>query len=585
LQAGEESISYALISPMDTREVAVVASKSSDAPTLRRAFDEACAQMSPRWAASLKLWLGADGAPMILEDVGSALGVTRERARQLRNRALQDLRERNLWPLQIEARVQKLLSKRSKPLFLDTIGQEDPWFDGYHDNPELLVRLINSFSSQEFHSWALCERPILTRVSSEHWKKAVHTAIAILARRVVDHATQDEVEDLLRSIATGFKAPELGSTLFEYLKSKVGFTSGADNEPRLVYVDGEMTQLMRMILGNASTALHVREVGAKMEALGAGRLSKITLRRIADRAGAVRTSRSTIAMPASLPLSKPERKQIVAAFEAIISKGARGRQWHCWELVDIVIASQPKFAGRLDPYVADFLLGSSEKVRSLGRHVWMAGRSATTRSADRHHLATLCELAVERAGRPLSASELRRAVVRVRGLAKNFQVHPSNRLVRVATGKWGLIDRDVQISAEIRTRAVTALQDAHMARAEGLKVSQLMSAIPGDLARSAPDLRSDVLLCFVARDPRFRIERRELVLLRAWREAPPLTIGQAMESVMSESERPMTTAELSSAVRQLIKRNFSRNGFRAGTRAAGLVQDRESWLWSRASDE
>jgi RNA polymerase primary sigma factor len=53
----------------------------------------ALAELNPRMRTLLNLRFGLDGAqPQTLEEVGAALGVTRERVRQLESRALRELR-------------------------------------------------------------------------------------------------------------------------------------------------------------------------------------------------------------------------------------------------------------------------------------------------------------------------------------------------------------------------------------------------------------------------------------------------------------------------------------------------------------
>ncbi|MFA6108030.1 MAG: sigma-70 family RNA polymerase sigma factor, partial [Candidatus Latescibacterota bacterium] len=49
--------------------------------------------LEPREYQILRAYFGLEGtAPMTLEEIGEAMGVTRERVRQLRNRALEKMR-------------------------------------------------------------------------------------------------------------------------------------------------------------------------------------------------------------------------------------------------------------------------------------------------------------------------------------------------------------------------------------------------------------------------------------------------------------------------------------------------------------
>ncbi len=61
---------------------------------LREQIDSALATLSPRDARVLRLYYGLDGgAEHTLEEIGALFGITRERVRQLRDRALNRLRE------------------------------------------------------------------------------------------------------------------------------------------------------------------------------------------------------------------------------------------------------------------------------------------------------------------------------------------------------------------------------------------------------------------------------------------------------------------------------------------------------------
>lgn len=59
------------------------------------AVSEALATLRPRDAKILRLYFGFDGEdPLTLEEIGSGLGITRERVRQVRDRALRTLRKK-----------------------------------------------------------------------------------------------------------------------------------------------------------------------------------------------------------------------------------------------------------------------------------------------------------------------------------------------------------------------------------------------------------------------------------------------------------------------------------------------------------
>ena len=61
---------------------------------LREEIEAALATLRPRDARVLRLYFGLDGGTEhTLEEIGNLFGITRERVRQLRDRALNKLRE------------------------------------------------------------------------------------------------------------------------------------------------------------------------------------------------------------------------------------------------------------------------------------------------------------------------------------------------------------------------------------------------------------------------------------------------------------------------------------------------------------
>jgi RNA polymerase primary sigma factor len=86
-EGGERIERFAVPSDVSTDGPALSNSRTAD-------IDAALATLAPRDAKVIRLYFGLDdGLPKTLEEIGRMLGVTRERIRQLRDRALRQLRE------------------------------------------------------------------------------------------------------------------------------------------------------------------------------------------------------------------------------------------------------------------------------------------------------------------------------------------------------------------------------------------------------------------------------------------------------------------------------------------------------------
>jgi DNA-directed RNA polymerase, sigma subunit (sigma70/sigma32) len=82
-------------------------------------IEGALTTLQPRDAKVLRLYFGLDGGrEHTLEEIGGMLGVTRERVRQLRDRALKRLREGDVggrWPVSRHSDQPSAVSHQTKP--------------------------------------------------------------------------------------------------------------------------------------------------------------------------------------------------------------------------------------------------------------------------------------------------------------------------------------------------------------------------------------------------------------------------------------------------------------------------------------
>ncbi len=84
--------------------------KARERNSLRETLALGFLQIRARDAVILKRWLGWDGPAETLEEIGLDLQVSRERIRQLRNRARDELRDWVEWELTTNSKLERLLS-------------------------------------------------------------------------------------------------------------------------------------------------------------------------------------------------------------------------------------------------------------------------------------------------------------------------------------------------------------------------------------------------------------------------------------------------------------------------------------------
>lgn len=553
-----------------------------ESPNLRAALDASLAAVRQREAETLHLWLGMNGPPKILEDIGRALGVTRERARQIRNRGWERIRERCQWPRDVVRRITDLLNGRQEPLFLDLIAADDAWFDGFQENLTALGRIIEDLAGDILHVWTLNGRLIVTHCPEEHWGELVDTARAVVEREVPTGVTRSDAHVLIGAVAVADGASDLSEPLWEKLQPALHFAAAPNGEERLVSIGRGLRHALAAILDESERPLHMNEIVERLRERGLVTRNDYGTQNIVRTAlrdaGGVLYGRSVYGLEKHLPMGGEAAEEALVDLETILLEGASGRQWHCSELADELAARRPDLSEDLDPFVVNIILSRSSVATYLGRLVWVGARPAEGQQ-DRLDVAAMCEAALLQAGRPLSKQELREAIRRVRGLNQHFLPQASERVIRLAHGMWGLADRDVGVSAENQKAALTALYRALEARQKGLHVTELFEALRSIGFTPDSELDQSELLGIAQSDSRFRIGRGQLVGLASWADVRRRAIGQALAEIQAQWQGPTTGEALHSAVCALTERAIPRASVASHAARAGFVYDAISGLW------
>jgi hypothetical protein len=556
-------------------------------PTLRAGLDAALANLKDRYAEALGLWLGVAGRPLILEEIGSRLGVTRERARQLRNRAFELVLVQWPWAEELPRRIDTLLCARQEPLYLDVIASEDNWFDGFQDSLPVLQRLIEQYVGGEITVWPLRGRSIATRCRAERWEDVVAEGVATIEREMQTVLTRTDARILLTGVAVDHGAPELASGLWEAIESRLHFVAQPDGEPRLVAIGRGARASVLAVLEESDRPLHISEIVDRLRLRGGGERddegARNTLRTAIRDCGGVLYGRSVYGLEKHLPGEAEMLDEVVADLETIMIGGIKGRQWHCSELADALAERRPDLAEEYDQYIVNILLSRSAIAKSLRRLVWVVASGDSLQ--DRLDVAAMCEAALLQAGRPLSKRELREAISRVRGLNRNFLPQPSDRVIRLSHGMWGLADRDVGVSGENQRLALDALAAVLESRQKGLHVSELFDAVRTIGFEPDPELDQWELLGLAQTDTRFRVGRGQLVGLADWEGLRRRSIGQALLDLQLRHPEAVPGDLLYEFTCELLERRISRASVASHAARLGFVFDSVNGLWSVYSRE
>lgn len=523
--------------------------------------------------------LGASGAVETLEAIAADLGISRERVRQLENRAFGLLADpHRTLARQTKAVLSRLLKERREPLYVDLLGAEDSWFAGLEDAPSALyvTNLLCLLSADRCRTLEIQGRSVLSEASVSTWSELVQLALQNLESLVAAQPTEGDVMLAVESVSVAAGAPELTLSLQEAVRSRVKFlprTTGGEAILAAVSEDASARAVVVERLESSQVPLCVEELSRLLEAETGESWSAGRTRKILRASGARPFQRGVFGLRQHLGLSDDELSELRSAAEALIEEGGDGRQWHTSEIVAALHDDNDEDGDGVGSVALDFALDGSERVTYLGRKVWAARRS---RTQVRHGVMDLCAEAVRKAGRPLSEDELKEAVSRVRGVNHNFLLVPRGGLARAAPRVWGLLERDFGTSPEEQRRLLDNLADALRARGRAFHSSEISGVIPVPVK-----LTPYMVASIAGTDTRFRLGRGGLIGLAEWSDLGRLTVREAVQVAVAELGDRLTTDGFVNRVQALLEREVEERDVLDRLRWMGFRLDNLSNSWTR----
>ena len=472
------------------------------------------AKLSPRDAEIFESRLAFDGNIEKLEILGRRFGISRERVRQCEMRAFKSVRGAGDWSSSLPVHLASRLAGRREPLFLDLLSVEDEWFAGFEDRLPFLAQVIIEFTSKSYKAWNLRGRYVVARVDEAGWVKLLKDASEALTASLGAELSSDDVNLILESMARQAGAPELAAELQNAVEQRARFASSpTDDSNVLVGVGTSLKNIAFGILRGAPGPLALAEIQRRILDQEGRSVTANSLRGALRSVGAQLFRRGIYGLRQHYPYAEDECRRIVAQVERIVSGSAATRQWHCDQLIREVRAERGDVPSGFDAYMLNIALERYSGLRYLRRMVWGAPSGGAEAARERREIADLCVAALRRAGGPLSKSELRQEIEKVRGLNAMFLPQPNNFIARMGRGKWGLIDRDFGLTRRDLERATAALQVALTRQTSGLSAQEAREII-AHAGVDLPNLLSDYMLIgLIQADPRFQLGRTGRVRL------------------------------------------------------------------------
>lgn len=526
--------------------------------------------------------MGVQADPATLQEIADEIGVTRERVRQIERASKLEIQHLTIWKV-LESHLSTALSTALEPLPVLGLEVVHPWFEGIGAKAKILSYCMENFLDGRFHVIAIEHINYVTRLSQDEWDVAKQQASEIM----VEAANRNWPVNRAQTVVSGL-LPSHGSEFGEELwrltaaKAQLAATGGA-GEQFVVAYGTSMEAMVLGILSESERPLHFLEVTERLRERNGlpdrGRYVHAACGRYALLYG-----RGTFGLRKHFPLTEEEEDALVQEAVAIVNEGKSGRQWHCNELVEHLYANAVDFGGKLDPYILCIALQTSSALTYLGRMVWVRDTGEQMSAANRIDIRQAILSVIQEAGHPLYYKEIRERIISERGINDIFQIFDGGNLLRLGSGRWGLLDRDLGMSeatiAVVLDRIAVDLEH----RGTGLHTSELLPFAESYAPRFESLGGGSVLLAVAARDQRFRSSAGQYLYLSKWEGPRRLQLGDAVRQILVERPGGASIQAVIVAASQLMGREIARDAVYASMRNIGAVWTEEAGCWSIPPD-
>lgn len=516
--------------------------------------------------------LGFERPPETLQEVADDHSVTRERIRQIEARSLQKWIRESFWDDVLVHKLARLLTGRPSPLPVAGIEGVDHWFEGVSAHMEFFQNLVKVVCEDRISVVEIDGVHYLTLMTQPIWEKTVRAAEELLSSAVGHRWTESYAQSLVHGLLPD-NAREFGTLLWDAAVGLCHFSANADGSRTLTSYGRGADQIVEAVLAASPVPLHYSEI-ARQAKENYGR--EMDVRRAHNAAASVGYlfGAGVYGLARHIPLSVEEMLEVRTEAEEIILSEP-GRQWHCFELMGVLLERLDREYVGLDKYVLNIALRHSKSVKWLHKMTWVAKDEENSEQA-RIDIHQAIVAFVKSAGRPLTTDEIKKNLAAVRGVNSTFAINAFDPLIRMGGGLWGLNDRDVPIKRADQRIYIDLLVEHLEGRQSGMyrdEVAELLelNGVP-----------IETLLSILSQDSRLKVSTGRCVYLAKWGDSRRETVGRAVQAVLDGAVEPLQLEVIMRLAEQRMSRRCERSQISAALQAIGGVYNEEARTWSKA---
>ncbi|MEZ4444949.1 MAG: AAA family ATPase [Polyangiaceae bacterium] len=461
---------------------------------------------------------GLGGEVDTLQELGDTFGVTRERIRQLQQRACQRIASRP-WGRVVRERIGSVLAEGA--VLLDDLGQLT-WWEGASDNEDVLRFVVEGLLDNVAYVVEYDETLWLSR----HPSSTIEAAVADVAEKAeaVALPAPKSVLDTIAASAVSTLGPRLGARVVAQLESRMQLS----DEGLVVALGTGRREEVLGILRASPEPMHIDDIFSRIG------------RRVRLPDEVIYFARGTVGVRQHFPDFDRWRDELVPRMVELVTSLGPERQWSCLELHE-ALRDERDLPDWLTPHGLAALVKDSGALNYLGRlRVALPGAPD---GDERIYVHVALEELLRDAGEPVPKDELvtkLRARVPVSDIAL-MGVFNRPQFVRVDDERIGLLDRDVPGGDDAIAEALDHIEAVLTRRDRGLSAHHVHQELI-DLSPDHSQWTEPMATSVLRNEGRFRFSQSGAVGLASWESTRVPPRFELVRRAIDEADGVVTVA-------------------------------------------
>ena len=388
--------------------------------------------------------IGINAKPLSLQEIGVSLNMTRERVRQIEKKLLTNFSKKfNISDL-LESKINNIRVGLSIPLTISSLSSYDAWFSGLESTPWILEAMFSIFKIKSIRVHSFENEFILAPGEYDLIPSSIRAVKDFIKDRLNVGVRRSQILEFTTNLV-GVFTPELVHTVF-YEATKNATFDLSDGDPIVLAVGSKIVSVLNKLMNASDGPLKCNEIQSQLKQKYAIEVD-INYIRNACNTSFYQYAPSTFGLLRHSNLSREEIITVSDNCFDIMLDGGDGRQWHCDQLLNLLLQSDDSFKQKLDKYKLRICLLESDKFIDLGRMVFIIKTEASALgNVKRIEFAQFVEAILQKSPTPMHKDAIYKIIEQDRGLGNCAQIFHTGRLISTEPGIWGLIDKHLDLN-------------------------------------------------------------------------------------------------------------------------------------------